>query len=365
MKLAEVIEHLEQLAPPALAEAWDNTGLLLGELSLEIHRVLTCLTLTPEVVEEAIEQQVQLVVAHHPLMFKPVQQITSRTTEGRTLWRLARAGIAVYSPHTAWDSAPQGINQQLAERFGLSDIAPLRPKSVDAGYKLITTLPASDLEQVQRALWQAGCGTIGNYRECSFFSPVTGTFRGDDSSQPTIGQAGQLEHVAELKLEVVCPKPRLGKAIAALRNAHSYEEPAIDVVPLEAVPSGQGAGRCGTLQTAMTLAEFVTSVKQQLDCPGLQFVGDPGKKVERLGIACGSAGEFWKDARRAGCQVLLTGETRFHTGLEVRDAGFALIVAGHDATERFAMLHLARLMMQHCPDIIATASTAESDPFRQ
>lgn len=364
MKLSEVIAHLEQLAPPQLAESWDNTGLLLGDPAADVHKILTCLTLTPDVAEEAVATGVQLVVTHHPLMFKPVQRLTTQSHEGRTIWALAQAGIAVYSPHTAWDSAPEGINQQLAERFQLADIAPIRPQPQAAHYKLITTVPTTDLEPVQQALWNVGCGVIGDYWNCSFYSPGTGTFLGTASSQPTIGQAGYLEHVAEVKLEVVCPRDRLSAAVTALREAHSYEEPAIDVIPIEPLPGKLGAGRCGRLPAPMSLQEFAREVRQQLAAPGLQYVGDPTLPIERVGFACGAAAEFWRDARRAGCQVLVTGETRFHTALEVRHAGFAMIVAGHDATERFSLASLATHLSDRCPGVTANASGVEEDPLQ-
>lgn len=363
MLLRDLIPHLESLAPPQLAESWDNNGLLLGDRAAEVQRVLTCLTLTPDVAAEAVELGAQLVVAHHPLMFKPVQRLTGDTGEGRTLLLLARHGIAVYSPHTSWDSAPQGINQQLAELLELTDIVPLRPKLGGSAYKLVTFVPQSDLENVRQALWQAGCGVIGNYANCSFISPGTGTFFGTSDADPTIGRAGQLEQVSEQKLEMICPRTRLSAALSALREAHSYEEPAVDVIPMEPLPDGSGAGRAGRLAAPVTLAAVVERVRQVLPCPGLQFVGDPDGIIERVGVACGAAADFWQDARRAGCQVLLTGEARFHAALEVREAGFAMIVAGHFATERFAMARLADLLTARCPDIRCAASVVERDPL--
>ena len=364
MQLRDVVSRLEHLAPPELAESWDNTGLLLGDLESPVQRVLTCLTITPDVVDEALREHSDLIVSHHPILFRPVQKLTMQTADGRVLWPLVRAGIAVYSPHTCWDNAPLGINQQLAELLDLQDVESLRPQKSPTQYKLITSVPTTDLERVQRVLWSAGCGVIGDYEQCSFYSPGSGTFRGNLHSDPTIGSPGQLEHVAELKLEVVCPASRLATAVAELRTAHSYEEPAIDVIPLESLPGPHGSGRKGRLLSPLTLRELVELVQQRLDCPGLQFVGDPQTSIQSVGVACGAAAEYWKDARQAGCQVLLTGEARFHAALEVRDAGFAMIVAGHDATERFAMHRLASLLMQHCPGVTAAASASERDPLQ-
>lgn len=364
MLLRELLPHLEALAPLELAESWDNTGLLWGARDAEITRVLTCLTLTPEVAAEACDVGAQLVVTHHPLLFKPVQRLTDATMEGRTLTKLARRGVAVYSPHTAWDNAPRGINQQLAELFDLAEIRPLRPKSIGGGYKLVTFVPATDLDAVRRALWEAGCGRIGDYDQCGFVTAGTGSFHGSEASRPTIGEPGRFEETPELKLEVVCPKARLSAALAGLRAAHSYEEPAIDVLPLEAVPGDHGAGRWGKLPTPLSLGELVTKVRERLAAPFAQYVGDPTRVVSTLGVACGAASDYWTDARNVGCEVLLTGETRFHTALEAREAGMALIVAGHDATERFAMAKFAEWLTARCPELQATASQAETDPLR-
>jgi dinuclear metal center YbgI/SA1388 family protein len=364
MELHQVLAALEALAPLALSESWDNTGLLWGRRETNVTRVLTCLTLTPDVAAEVIETKAQLVVTHHPILFKPVQRLTDADGQGRMLLTLAAHGVSIYSPHTAWDNAPRGINQQLAERLGLVDIAPLRPQPCSAGYKVVTFVPATAVEAVRQALWSAGCGTIGQYDCCSFQSAGSGTFLGDLGTNPTIGTAGLLETVDEWRLEVVCPKSRLTAALAALRAAHPYEEPAIDVYPLADQPGTAGAGRRGTLTMPCSLREFAARVRQQLSAHGLQYVGDPQRPISRVGIACGSAGEFWTDAQRGGCDVLLTGETRFHTALEVREHHFALITAGHDATERFAMPQLAELLSQRCPGIVAFASQIEADPLR-
>jgi hypothetical protein len=212
-------------------------------------------------------------------------------------------------------------------------------------------------------VWDAGCGVIGEYRECSYVLHGTGTFFGGESANPVVGQSGQLEHVNEARLEVVCPTSRLDAAVAALRSAHPYEEPAFDIYPLQSLPGDSGTGRCGRLSSPTTLGDLAALVRQRLNAPGLQLAGDPQMTVERLGIACGAAAEFWKDALRAGCQALLTGEARFHAALECREAGFGLIVAGHYATERHGMERLAELLAERCPGVTVTASAAERDPL--
>ncbi len=264
--LNDVVRFLEEFAPPRLAEEWDNVGLLVGDRNAEATSILTCLTLTPDVAAEAINAGCRLIVAHHPILFRAVKRISADTAEGEMLLRLIQAGVAVYSPHTSYDSSAAGINQQLAADLGLRGIQPLRP-------------------------------------------------------EPATGEAQR-------------------ESIAA------------------------GGGRCGELESPIALGELINRIKRALAIERLQFVGDLSFSVARLAIACGSAAEFLPDARRAGCQALLTGEARFHACLEAREAGIALILAGHYATERPAMERLAAVLAEKFPNAAVRASAAERDPLR-
>lgn len=360
----DVCDHLKSMAPLQIAEDWDNVGLLLGDNASEINAALTCLTLTTDVAAEAVQKKAGLVVTHHPVLFKPIKKITSETAEGRMLLTLLRHGIAVYSPHTAWDNASGGINQQLADLLELRDIAPLRPRAAADHAKIVTFVPEAQLDDVRRALWDAGAGTIGNYHNCSFNLRGTGTFFGSEGTSPAVGTAGQLEQVDEIRLEVVCSSKNLERALRALRSAHPYEEPAVDVFSIKALPDGSGSGRFGTLKKPMRLAELKKVVSERLRQPMVQFTGDPSKTIERLAIACGAAAEFLKDAHRAGCQALLTGEARFHACLEATELGLGMILPGHYATERFSMEILAQRLAAHFPDLAVTASQVERDPVR-
>jgi dinuclear metal center YbgI/SA1388 family protein len=360
----EVCDYLKSIAPLNIAEDWDNVGLLLGDNELEINGAMTCLTLTTDVAAEAVQRGAGLVVTHHPVLFKPVKKITTENAEGRILLTLLRHGIAVYSPHTAWDNAADGINQQLAEILQLRDIAPLRPRATADHVKVVTFVPEPQLEKVRQALWDAGAGTIGDYDHCSFNLRGTGTFFGSESTNPAVGRAGQLEFVDEIRLEVVCTSKKLEPALAALRAAHPYEEPAVDIFSVKGMPDGTGAGRFGTLAQPLPLAELNRIVSQRLRQSIVQFTGDPSQTIRRLGIACGAAAEFLKDAHRAGCQALLTGEARFHACLEANDLGLGMILPGHYATERFSMEVLAQRLTSRFPNLVVTASQNERDPVQ-
>ncbi len=260
--VADICRFLESLAPTGLAEDWDNVGLLVGDREEPVEKVMTCLTVTAGVVDEAIVDEVDLVVTHHPLPFKGVKQITTDSPAGSLLWKLASNRISLYSPHTAFDSARRGINQQLAEGLELQNIAPL--------------MPLADTDD-------------------------------------------ELLH-------------------------------------------GLGTGRQGDCHL-MTLGALAALVAEFLQVEGLHVVGDAATEVTRVAVGCGSAGEFIHSASRAGCQVLLTGEARFHTCLEAEALGMAMILPGHFASERFALETLATQLSNEFSDTTIWASRRETDPL--
>jgi dinuclear metal center YbgI/SA1388 family protein len=360
--LSAILEHLEEFAPLDLAAEWDNVGLLLGDRGAPIQRIMTCLTVTPESAGEAVDENAQLIVTHHPILFRPIQRITSATPEGRMLLALARAGVAVYSPHTAFDNAAGGINNLLAERLGLIEVTALRRGEESSQFKIVVFVPDADLARVSDALFAAGAGQIGQYRQCGFRIAGTGTFFGGEASNPTVGQKGRREEVAEWRLEVVCPAENVEGAIAAMRKAHSYEEPAFDIYPLRPRIAANGEGRIGRLGQAQSLAELARNVKSTLHAGPVQVIGDLDRKVESIAIACGGGGEFVKDAVRAGADALLTGEARFHDYLAARASGLVMVLPGHYGTERCGVEALAEQMQVRWPELSVWASRREGDP---
>ncbi len=361
--VSEVSSWMGKFAPLDLAEPWDNVGLLWGDPTDRVERVMTCLTVTPETAGEAVSSGVNLIVSHHPVLFRPTQKVVVGVGEGRLLWSLARAGVAIYSPHTAFDNAAQGINQGLAERFDLREIRPLREAPARPRFKVVTFVPPGDRDPVLSASFAAGAGQIGDYSECSFTTAGRGTFFGSEATHPTVGQGGRREQVREWKVEIVCPGDRLEGVLEAIRRAHSYEEPAIDVIPLRDEPSGPGVGRIGRLVEAQSLESFATMVSRELGSSTIQYAGEPTRRVETVAIACGAGDDFLKDAHRAGADVLLTGEARFHRGLEARSLGIGLVVAGHHATERPGVEALALRLAEAFPSLSVWASRVEADPF--
>lgn len=360
--VAEVAAYLERFAPTSLAAEWDNVGLLLGDPAATVERILTCLTLTPDVAAEAVAERADLVVSHHPILFRGAKQLIASRGDGAIIWPLARAGVAVYSPHTAFDNCPGGINDILCRKLGVGNAHPLRPRDGSPRFKLVVFVPDSDLAKVSDAVFAAGAGIIGNYEQCSFRLAGLGTFFGGNAANPTIGQKGRREEVVEWRLEVLVPPAKMAAVVKAMRTAHSYEEPAFDVYPLKAMPAS-GEGRIGDLAAAVTLGELASRVKSELKAGFVQVVGDAAKPVRKMAIACGAAGEFLADSIRANADVFLTGELRFHDALTARAEGTAVLVAGHYATERPAVEELAAKLAADWPAVAAWASRVERDPL--
>ena len=363
--VADLLAWLEKFAPSRLAESWDNVGLLLGDPSAEVSRVMTCLTVTPRSAAEAVAEGAQAIVSHHPIFFKATKTLRADRHESADAWRLARAGVAVLSPHTAFDNTEGGINDGLARRIGLIGVEPLRRSAPAARFKVVVFAPEGDREAVMAAAFGAGAGRIGNYEGCSFGSTGLGTFTGLEGAAPAIGEVGRPEVVRELRLEFACLGDRLAAVLAAIRPAHSYEEPAIDVYSLApGGPGGPGSGRVGTLDRPEPLGEFAARVARLLGASTSQFVGDPDRPVRSVALCCGAGDDFLPDAAKVGADVLLTGEARFHRALEAEALGIGLVVVGHHATERPGVEDLAGRIAGAFPGLEVWASRREVDPLR-
>jgi dinuclear metal center YbgI/SA1388 family protein len=363
--VANLAAWLEGFAPSRLAESWDNVGLLFGDPTAELTRVMTCLTVTPRSADEAISEGVGAIVSHHPVLFKPTKSLRADRAETSFLWRLARAGVAILSPHTAFDNTVGGINDGLAARIGLVEVGPLRSSPPSVCHKVVVFAPKSDREAVMSAAFEAGAGRIGAYQECSYGSVGFGTFFGTEEANPSIGEVGRREVVREWRLEFVCPAENLKAVLAAIRSSHSYELPAIDVYPVASeLTAGPGSGRIGRLEKAEALGAFAARVAKLLRAPATQYVGDPDRPVSKVALCCGAGDDFLPDASKLGADVLLTGEARFHRALEADALGLGLVLAGHHATERPGVEDLAERISRAFPNLKVWPSQAEIDPLR-
>ena len=320
------------MAPPGLAESWDNPGLQVGDPTMEISRIMVALDATPIVIQSALSSSCQLLLTHHPLIFKPQKTISTATPQGRSIHAAIRGGLAVACMHTNYDCVNGGLNDVLAGVLGLGSCRPLRVTGSQELVKLVVFVPEEHLERVRAELLGYG-EQLGAYRDCSFAAPGVGTFTSQAGSHPFIGSAGVQQRVEEVRLELLLDKKNLSRAVKTLLSVHPYEEPAFDVYPLLNEGGTTGLGRVGTLPEPVPLALFAERVAEKLRAPGLRYVGETGAMVSKVALCSGSGASLMHNAERAGADVLLTGDVKYHEALDARDLGIALIDAGHFPTE--------------------------------
>lgn len=365
-KCREIFQMIEEIAPPDLAEDWDNCGIQAGDPEKSVARVLLALDMDEAVLIEAVERGAGLVLTHHPLIFKGVKQLREDLPQGRLLAGIIRSGIAVYSAHTNLDSAGGGVSAVLAEKLGLKYTGVLRPGG-ERYLKLAVFVPVDDCDRVREAIAGAGAGWIGNYSECTFSVRGTGTYRPLEGTNPYIGSAGRLEKVDEIRLETILPARLAGRVIKAMLEAHPYEEVAYDLYPLEKRPVNTGIGRVGRLEEPVTLEEFARGVKEALGVAAVRMGGPPGGIVRTAAVCGGSGGDFWPLAKAAGADALVTGDIGYHAARDMLAAGVVFIDAGHYGTERVVLEPLARRLGERCRErgleVEFIVSTVNGDPF--
>ncbi|WP_063059967.1 Nif3-like dinuclear metal center hexameric protein [Nocardia sienata] len=364
--LAELVATLETAYPPRLAEPWDSVGLVCGDPAEVVRRVLFAVDVTAAVVDEAVQWGAQAVVAHHPLLLRGVDSVSADRPKGALVHRLIRAGCALFTAHTNADSADPGVSDALAAALGLTVTGPLDPKPVAAVDKWTVQVPPEQADAVLAALFAAGAGGCGDYREAAWRVTGTGQFRPLDGANPAVGAVGELARVTEDRLEVVAPAGTRAAVLAALRSAHPYEEPAYHVTERAALTGHQGLGRIGTLAEPLTLREFTARAAAALPATtwGVRAAGDPDRILRTVAV-CGGAGDSLLDtATRRGVDAYLTADLRHHPADEhLRRSGPALIDAAHWATEFPWCAQAAAVARDGLPDLETRVSTVRTDPW--
>jgi dinuclear metal center YbgI/SA1388 family protein len=370
MRAQQVIEAMEAIAPVRYAAAWDNVGLLVGSTRWTADRVLLTIDLTHEVLEEAIAAKAQMIVAYHPPIFEAIKSLTDRTEKERVVLDAARARIAVYSPHTALDAAPEGVNDWMASGLGTGDVRALEAHAgmpASEAYKVVTFCPAEAVDGIRKALATVGAGNIGAYALCSFELPGTGTFVASEEARPVVGGRGTLERVEEVRLEMVCPQAALGLAVLALREFHPYEEPPIELYKLHDRPDRHiGQGRRVVLDAKVPLQEIVDPLKRALGVRQLRVATGRGapRRHQMIGLCAGAGGSLLEAAIEQGCTIFVTGEMRHHDVLAAQARGCTVILAGHTNTERGYLKVLRRRLGKALDGVTITVSKRDADPLR-
>lgn len=368
LKCQQIFDWIEEWAPPELAEKSDRIGLLVGSPVDEVRKVLVTLEVTGEVIEEAISENVQLIVSHHPLYRDPLPNLRSDLYPTSLIYRLIQNEIALYAAHTNLDATDGAINDILADRLGLVEIDLLCPSSEEKLYKVVVFVPQGYEDQVRQAICSQGGGWIGNYSDCTFQSEGIGTFRPLEGTTPFIGQDGKLEKVPECRIETIISQKKLGNMLKEMIAAHPYEEVAYDVYPLQNQGARKGYGRVGKLPEPMALADFAQKVK---DCLGLKVVkisGNPRRSITKVALCGGSAMMFLDDAIKSGADVYITGDVKHHGALDALEQGMAVVDAGHYATEQVVVPVLADYIKEKAKkaesELTVMVSQVKTDPFQ-
>lgn len=345
VKCQVIIEAIERLAPKYLAESWDNIGLLLGSPAQRVSKIMVTLDVTQAVVDQAVQDGVDLIITHHPVIFKPVTRIRTDLPQGQLLSSLLKADIAVYTAHTNLDSAAGGVNDILAAKLGLQQSEPLAVSYTEKMYKLVVFVPKTHVEDVRRAMVETGAGHIGNYSHCTFSSDGIGSFLPLDGAQPFIGECGTVHYGDEIRLETIVPDKISRRVIKAMIKAHPYEEVAYDMIQLANPGHALGLGRIGQLAVAMPLIDFIHQVKMAVGREYVSVAGPQDKIVKKVAVCGGSGAGFIHKAAFAGADVLITGDVKYHEAQEAFAAGITVIDAGHFATEQPVVPFLAEYLV--------------------
>jgi dinuclear metal center YbgI/SA1388 family protein len=370
MRVSNVCDAMESIAPTWLAAEWDNVGLLVGAPDWPATRILLTIDLTPQVADEAIAKKSDVVIAYHPPIFRAIKRMQpDRFTQDGIAAEMLSRRIAVYSPHTALDAADTGTNATLARLAGIVNAVPFTyAQSPLQMFKFVTFVPEDSLERVSEALFAAGAGRIGDYSKCSYRLNGHGTFLGGDSTTPSVGKKGRFETVAETRLETLVPMQRLSDVTSALVRTHPYEEPAFDIYPLTNAPTATlGQGRQGRFETPIRLGTLAKSLAKCVGAQAAAMVGKPSAIVRRGFVCVGSAGSLPFEASTGQCgagDVVITGEIRHHDALRYERCGAAAIVLGHSTSERPVLKPLRSLLIKQMPGITIDVSRKDRDPIQ-
>ena len=372
--VADVLKAVHAIAPPHLAESWDNVGLQVGDARKDAGRILVGLEVTREVLEEARKLKAGTIVTHHPLIFQPLKSLAETGSIPSLASQLIRQGHALIAAHTNLDSVAHGTNGELADRLGLQAagrtfLQPSRPASSQVKY--VVFVPVTHVSAVIDAVGSVGAGVIGNYTHCTFRAAGTGTYRPGEGANPYAGKVGKFEEAEEVRLECVCPKGKLPALFAAVRNVHPYEEIAFDVYPLEtAEKPTTGLGLVGALKKPMKLSELVAVAKKVLGIKSVGVVGDLKRNIERVAICTGAGGSFVRSWSDGTADLFVTGEMTHHDCAEAHHRGLPVMLVGHWASEAIVSRRFADQISQELKGagfgaVDVVVSKAERNPLQR
>ncbi|MBW6479440.1 MAG: Nif3-like dinuclear metal center hexameric protein [Bacteroidales bacterium] len=362
MKLKQILSAFDEHAPFSLQEDYDNSGIQFGDPEGEVTRGLVCIDITEEIIREAIEKKCDLIISHHPLIFRGIKKITGRHYTERVLIEAIRNHINMISVHTNLDSVITGVNMKFAQKIGLKDLKVLQARK-GLLKKLITFCPTDHAEKVRAAIFQAGAGVIGEYDCCSFNLDGKGSFRAGDAADPFVGEKGQIHYEPEVRIETILPEWLESRVVSAMIDAHPYEEVAFDVYPLDNSFNKVGPGMIGNLTKPVSEKDFLNMIKEELGAPFLRHSEFTGKEIMKVAV-CGGSGSFLRDhAIAAGADAFVTADIKYHDFFDVKNK-MLMVDAGHYESEQFTKEILYEIVSKKITNFALLISDQSTNPVR-
>ncbi len=361
-KLKEILFTLEEMAPLAYAEDFDNVGLLVGDSNTEVTGILVCHDALESVIDEAIAKKCNLVVCFHPIIFSGLKKITGKNYVERTVLKAIKNDIAIYAVHTALDNHKQGVNKIFSDALGLINTKILVPK-LNFIQKLVTYTISENVEELRNALFEAGAGKIGNYEDCSFNSKGVGTYMGNEDSNPEIGERFEFVENEEIKIEVTFEKHLQSKVLKALFKNHVYEEVAYEIYDLQNAHQNIGLGMIGELEKPMAEKDFLSFVKDKMQCGGIRHSAFLGKPIQKVAVLGGSGSFAIKNAKQAGADIFLTADLKYHNFYEAENQ-LVLADIGHFESERFTKNYIVDFLKKKILNFAIIFSEENTNPVK-
>lgn len=362
MKIKEILQTIEQLAPLSLQESWDNSGVQIGDINQEVRSVLLCIDVTEDVLDEAVRLNCNLIISHHPIIFKAMKSLTGRNYVERCLIKACKHDITLYAAHTNLDNAVGGVNFQLAKILGLQQVRILSPQKKSL-LKLVTFVPHDYAERVRNVLFNAGAGHIGNYDLCSYNTKGEGTFRASENTNPFCGEKSELHKESETRIEVVLPVFKQAEVLSALLAIHPYEEPVCDFYMLENLWEQAGSGIVGSLQEPMEEEDFLYFLKDTLKLSSIQHSSYRGSQIRDVALCGGSASFLIPQAITYGADIFITGEAKYNDFYDVENK-IMLATVGHYESEVCTKNIFFDLLSDKYPDLKLNLSEFDVNPVR-
>ena len=362
MKLKKIIEYLEEYAPLYLQESYDNAGLIIGDEDRAINQALLCLDVTEDTLGEAIQNNCELIISHHPLIFTGVKKFTEGNLVERLVVKAIKNNIAIYAIHTNLDNVIDGVNGKIAEKLDLTNTHLLQSRK-GLLRKLVTFCPLKQAETVRQAIFKAGAGNIGNYNSCSFSTEGVGTFIANEKAKPIVGEKNSLHSEHEVRIETIYPAYKEGAVLKSLFMAHPYEEVAFDIYPLENTFSNVGSGIIGELNKEMSETDFLKKMKETFKTDSIRHTKFLKKKIKKVAI-CGGSGSFLiNSAKLAGADIFVSADIKYHDFFEA-DGKILLADIGHYESEQFTKELIYSILMKKFPTFALRISEMETNPVK-